>query len=198
MSVQTCRCWFPRFWQSSSHQAAPCIFHIGPFSTSVFLASCCYIHLWSAAKHVDGAFSRLTESAGISRSSLQSSVSDLQAGILSMCADFLISTSSSTSWFNCASKASSLVCSKTCRNTINKQLRLFISNKLAVWRCKKGSCFQLILEILDEKDCQRWCVSSYMAFNNDCNHEIVTNPPTNFYYFPFCTTLKWKITELGW
>lgn len=97
-----------------------------------FLASCCYIHLWSAAKHVDGAFSRLTESAGISRSSLQSSVSDLQVGILSMCADFLTSTSSSSSWFNCASKASSLVCSGTCRNTINKQLRLFISNKLAV------------------------------------------------------------------
>lgn len=145
-----------------------------------YLASCCFIHLWSTAKQVDGAFSRPTQWVGITRSSLQSSGSDLQLGISSTCADFLISTSSSSSWFNFASKARSSVYSTTCRNTINKQLCLLKETNSA--RMQKKILFPVDFGNPRGENSQRWCISSYMAFDDGCKHKIVTNLPPTFLY----------------
>lgn len=131
--VQTCRDWFPRLWPSS-HQAAPCsctlVLHVHLLFGLLLLHSSmehCKTYGWCIFK-ADGISLDQSFITPIIRfwPPARDLVHVCRFPHRNLFLQLLVQFCQQTSSF---------ACSETCRNTISKQLWLFILNKLTVWGC---------------------------------------------------------------
>lgn len=183
-SVQTGRYWFPHLWPSS-HQAAPCILHIGPFGASVF---------WPpAASFIDGAlqYMWMVRFQGCQN----------QSGLVVHHCNHLFLTSSSESC-PCVQISSPTPLPPAPGSIFPaKWVHSYTLEPAGIQSTSSCDClFQINLQCDDakkdpvsswfwksqrKKTAKGGSISSYVAFKNGCNHGIVTNLPTNFCNFPF-------------